>query len=162
MGDEYPEVQRLGMSGQRPSALEVTSHCTSFTSVTPVTPGRVWPPPDMPGAGPREPSMVPRVNLWGRSARMRRVTIGAMSSPPRRPDDAAGDADVMRPTYVTRGLGGDAPEALGTFDVERPQMAPRTVGSGLTGLEASRSTASASSPVSRLRRYRRRSSRPGR
>jgi|tagenome__1003787_1003787.scaffolds.fasta_scaffold15178560_1 hypothetical protein len=66
---------------------------------------------------------------------MRRVTIGAMSSLLRRPDDAAGDADVMRSTYVTRGLGGDPPETTGTFDVERPQMAMRTVGSGLTGLD---------------------------
>jgi hypothetical protein len=41
----------------------------------------------------------------------------------------------MRSTYLIRGVGGDAPEALGTFDVERPQMAPRTVGSGLTGLD---------------------------
>jgi hypothetical protein len=68
-------------------------------------------------------------------SRMRWVTVGAMSSPLRRPDDAAGDADVMRSTYVTRGLGRNAPETTGTFDVERPQMAMRTVGSGLTGLD---------------------------
>jgi hypothetical protein len=43
------------------------------------------------------------------------------------------DADST--TYVVWGLGGGAPEALGTFDVDRSQMSLRTVGSGLTGLD---------------------------
>jgi len=42
--------------------------------------------------------------------------------------------DAESTIYVGWGLGGSAPEALGTFDVERTQMALRTVGSGLTGL----------------------------
>jgi anti-sigma-K factor RskA len=46
---------------------------------------------------------------------------------------AANDTDST--TYVVWGLGGDVPVALGTFDVERPQMTLRTVGSGLTGLD---------------------------
>src|SRR3712207_3231334 len=96
MGDEYPGVQPLRMSGQRPSVLEGTRHCTSFTSVPPVTRGRGLSPPAMPLRGPVEPSERARVNRWGRSGRTRRVIMGAVTSPARRPDDAAGDADVMR------------------------------------------------------------------
>jgi hypothetical protein len=43
--------------------------------------------------------------------------------------------DAESTTYVVWGLGGSAPEALGTFDVDRSQMTLRTVGSGLTGLD---------------------------
>jgi Anti-sigma-K factor rskA len=43
--------------------------------------------------------------------------------------------DAGSTTYVVWGLGGNEPEALGTFDVERSQMSVRTVGSGLTGLD---------------------------
>jgi ferric-dicitrate binding protein FerR (iron transport regulator) len=43
--------------------------------------------------------------------------------------------DAASTTYVVWGLGGSAPEALGTFDVERSQMSLRTVGSGRTGLD---------------------------
>jgi len=46
---------------------------------------------------------------------------------------AANDTDST--TYVVWGLGADVPVALGTFDVERPQMTLQTVGSGLTGLD---------------------------
>ena len=46
---------------------------------------------------------------------------------------AANDTDST--TYVVWGLGADVPIALGTFDVERPQMTLQTVGSGLTGLD---------------------------
>ncbi len=41
--------------------------------------------------------------------------------------------DAGSTTYVLWGLGGNEPEALGTFDVERSQMSLRPVGSGLTG-----------------------------
>src|SRR5688572_23681193 len=88
MGDEYPGVHRLGMSGQRPWRLEVTWHCTSFTSVTPV-----------PRAAPWSRLSCPRrahVNRLWRVMRTGRVTMGAVTSPRRRPEDAAGDADVMR------------------------------------------------------------------
>jgi anti-sigma factor RsiW len=43
------------------------------------------------------------------------------------------DADST--TYVVWGIGGNGPEALGTFDVDRSQMSLRTVGSGQTGLD---------------------------
>ncbi|WP_116452839.1 anti-sigma factor [Blastococcus litoris] len=43
--------------------------------------------------------------------------------------------DTDDSTYVVWGLGGDAPEALGTFDVDGSQMALRTVESRLTGLD---------------------------
>jgi hypothetical protein len=43
--------------------------------------------------------------------------------------------DAGSTTYVVWGLGGNAPEALGTFDVEQSQMSVRTVRSGLTGLD---------------------------
>jgi hypothetical protein len=43
--------------------------------------------------------------------------------------------DAENTTYVVWGLGDSAPEALGTFDVERSQMSLRTVGSGQTGLD---------------------------
>jgi hypothetical protein len=43
--------------------------------------------------------------------------------------------DAENTTYVVWGLDGGAPEALGTFDVERSQMSVRTVGSGRTGLD---------------------------
>ncbi len=43
--------------------------------------------------------------------------------------------DAGSTSYVVWGLGGDEPEALGIFDVERSQMSLRTVGSGLTGLD---------------------------
>ncbi|MFD2092327.1 anti-sigma factor [Blastococcus deserti] len=43
--------------------------------------------------------------------------------------------DAEATSYVVWGLGGDAPEALGTFDVERTQIGLRTVGSGSTGLD---------------------------
>jgi hypothetical protein len=38
-------------------------------------------------------------------------------------------------SYVVWGLGGDEPEALGTFDVGRSQMDLLTVGSRATGLD---------------------------
>jgi anti-sigma-K factor RskA len=38
-------------------------------------------------------------------------------------------------SYVVWGLGGDQPVALGTFDVDRSQVAVETVGSGQTGLD---------------------------
>src|SRR3712207_4948592 len=84
------------MSGQRPSVLEGTRHCTSFTSVPPVTRGRGLSPPAMPVREAGEPPTPTGMNRWGRSARMRRVIMGAVTSPARRPDDASGDADVMR------------------------------------------------------------------
>jgi anti-sigma-K factor RskA len=43
--------------------------------------------------------------------------------------------DAANTTYVVWGLGGSAPEALGTFDVDRSQMTLVTVGSGATGLD---------------------------
>ncbi|RBY89008.1 anti-sigma factor [Blastococcus sp. TBT05-19] len=43
--------------------------------------------------------------------------------------------DVSAETYVLWGLGKGAPVALGTFDVERSQIAVETVGSGATGLD---------------------------
>jgi len=43
------------------------------------------------------------------------------------------DADAT--SYVVWGLGGERPVALGTFDVDRSQVAVRTVGSGQTGLD---------------------------
>ncbi|SNR32657.1 anti-sigma factor domain-containing protein [Blastococcus mobilis] len=43
--------------------------------------------------------------------------------------------DAGSTTYVVWGLGGDEPEALGTFDVDRSQMSLLAVGSGLTGLD---------------------------
>ncbi|TFV46866.1 anti-sigma factor [Blastococcus sp. TF02A-35] len=43
--------------------------------------------------------------------------------------------DVSAETYVLWGLGRGEPVALGTFDVERPQIAVETVGSGSTGLD---------------------------
>ncbi|WP_104525687.1 anti-sigma factor [Blastococcus atacamensis] len=43
--------------------------------------------------------------------------------------------DVSAETYVLWGLGQGGPVALGTFDVERPQIAVETVGSGATGLD---------------------------
>lgn len=43
--------------------------------------------------------------------------------------------DTEDSTYVVWGLGGEAPEALGTFDVDGSQMALRTVESRLTGLD---------------------------
>jgi hypothetical protein len=46
---------------------------------------------------------------------------------------AVNDADST--TYVVWGIGADGTEALGTFDVDRPQTSLRTVGSGLTGLD---------------------------
>src|SRR6476469_1809929 len=88
MGEEYPGVHRLGMSGQRPSSLEVTSHCTSFTSVSPVTRS----------GSPSERSCPVRAQMNRRRGPLRtmRVTMGAVSTPARRPEDAAGDADVLR------------------------------------------------------------------
>jgi len=44
--------------------------------------------------------------------------------------------DAARTTYVLWGLGGSAPVPLGTFDVARPEMDVRAVGSGQTGLGA--------------------------
>src|SRR5687768_9232238 len=88
MGDEYPGVHRRGMSGQRPSRLEVTWHCTSFTSVTPVTRVACWSALSCP---PRT-----RMNRRRGVLRTRRVTMGAVTSPPRRSEDADGDIDVMR------------------------------------------------------------------
>ena len=43
--------------------------------------------------------------------------------------------DAGSRTCVVWGMGGTAPEALGTFDVERAQLSLRTVGSGQTGLD---------------------------
>jgi hypothetical protein len=43
--------------------------------------------------------------------------------------------DAATTTYVVWGLGHEHPVALGTFDVERPQIGVRTVGSGQTGLD---------------------------
>ncbi|MGY1621554.1 anti-sigma factor domain-containing protein [Geodermatophilus sp. SYSU D00965] len=43
--------------------------------------------------------------------------------------------DARGHTYVVWGLGGQAPVALGTFDVLRPQMDLRAVGSAATGLD---------------------------
>jgi hypothetical protein len=43
--------------------------------------------------------------------------------------------DSADTTYVVWGLGGVAPQAIGTFDVEGSQIALRTVGSGQTGLD---------------------------
>jgi hypothetical protein len=43
--------------------------------------------------------------------------------------------DAGSTTYVIWGIGGNGPEALGTFDVDRSQMSLRTVGSGQTGLD---------------------------
>src|SRR3954447_22318265 len=88
MGDEYPGVHRLGMSGQRPSGLGVTSHCTSFTSVSPVTSGG--------SVSLRSCPISPRMNRRNTGPRRLRVTMGAVSTPVRRPEDAEGDADVLR------------------------------------------------------------------
>jgi anti-sigma-K factor RskA len=46
---------------------------------------------------------------------------------------AVNDGDAT--SYVVWGMGGDAPVALGTFDVDRSQLAVETVGSGETGLD---------------------------
>ncbi|MGY1642802.1 anti-sigma factor domain-containing protein [Geodermatophilus sp. SYSU D00703] len=43
--------------------------------------------------------------------------------------------DARAQTYVVWGLGGDAPVALGTFDVLRPRMDLLAVGSAATGLD---------------------------
>ncbi len=43
--------------------------------------------------------------------------------------------DTAAQTYVVWGITGDTPVALGTFDVLRPQMDLRTVGSASTGLD---------------------------
>jgi hypothetical protein len=43
--------------------------------------------------------------------------------------------DERAQTYVVWGLAGDTPVALGSFDVVRPQMDLRTVGSASTGLD---------------------------
>ena len=43
--------------------------------------------------------------------------------------------DTETETYVVWGMGGDAPEALGTFDVTGSQIGLQTVGSGETGLD---------------------------
>jgi Anti-sigma-K factor rskA len=43
--------------------------------------------------------------------------------------------DASEETYVVWGLDGAEPEAIGTFDVTRSQMAVQTVGSGRTGLD---------------------------
>src|SRR5215207_3902214 len=88
MGDEYPGVHRLGMSGQRPSRLEGTSHCTSFTSVTCAP---FWA-PSRPLPCPRGPD----VNRTKRLLRTLRVTMGAVTFPARRPDEPARDVEVMR------------------------------------------------------------------
>src|SRR6476469_7375361 len=88
MREEYPGVQRLRMSGQRPSGLGVTSHCTSFTSVSPVT-----------RTGPRLGQSCPfrsRMNRGNSALRTMRVTMGAVTIPARRPEDAEGDADLLR------------------------------------------------------------------
>ncbi|MGY1707140.1 anti-sigma factor domain-containing protein [Geodermatophilus sp. SYSU D00697] len=65
--------------------------------------------------------------------------------------------DARQQTYVVWGLGGDAPVALGTFDVIRPRMDLRAVGSATTGpddftaygisLESGRSAPSAPTEV---------------
>src|SRR5829696_588136 len=96
MGDEYPGVQPLRMSGQRPSVLAVTWHSTSFASVPPVTADGAWRPLPCPRRRQVNRRTRAGMNRWGGSARMRRVIMGAVTSPARRPDDAAGDADVMR------------------------------------------------------------------
>src|SRR5688500_10755644 len=88
MGDEYPGVHRLGMSGQRPSGLEVTWHCTSFTSVTPVTRAACLAPPLCPQRA--------DVNRARGASRPRRATTGPVPSPRRPAEDAARDADLMR------------------------------------------------------------------
>src|SRR3954471_13793441 len=88
MGEEYPGVQRLRMSGQRPSGLGVTSHCTSFTSVSPVSrDGSV-----LLGSCP----IWRLLNRRSASPRTLHVTMGAVTTPARRPEDAEGDADVLR------------------------------------------------------------------
>src|SRR3954468_6074542 len=75
MGEECPRVHRLAMSGQRPSDLGVTSVLTPVTFAPNVT--------TLNG----EPSTG--------SARTSHVTMGAVSRPARRPDDVAGDAEVI-------------------------------------------------------------------
>src|SRR3954453_22209685 len=75
MGEECPRVHRLAMSGQRPSDLGVTSVLTPVTFAPNVT--------TLNG----EPSTG--------SARTSHVTMGAVSRPARRPDDGAGDAEVI-------------------------------------------------------------------
>src|SRR3954453_23960543 len=88
MGEEYPGAQRLRMSGQRPSGLGVTSHCTSFTSVSPVS-----------RDGSVSLGSCPIWRLLNRrsaSPRTLHVTMGAVTTPARRPEDAEGDADVLR------------------------------------------------------------------
>jgi len=44
--------------------------------------------------------------------------------------------DVRAQTYVVWGIGAGAPSPLGTFDVTSPQPALRTLGSGVSGLDA--------------------------
>src|SRR3954452_5479096 len=77
MGEECPRVHRLAMSGQRPSDLGVTSVLTPVTFDPNVT--------TLNG----EPSTG--------SARTSHVTMGAVSRPVRRPEDVAGDREVISP-----------------------------------------------------------------
>src|SRR5689334_14274688 len=88
MGEEYPGVHRLGMSGQRPSGLGVTSHFASFTSVPPVTCDGSVSPPSCP--------IRALLNRRTHSLRTSHVTMGAVTTPLRRPEDAEGDAALLR------------------------------------------------------------------
>src|SRR4051795_1702945 len=98
MGEECPRVHRLSMSGQRPSHLGGASVLTPLTSAPNVT--------TLNG----EPSTG--------SARTSHVTMGAVSRPARRPDDVAGDAEV-----ISRIRGGDRRAVDALYD---PFRRPRS------------------------------------
>src|SRR5687768_4710016 len=76
------------MSGQRPLSRLGTSHVHSFTSVTPVTGPVLASLLTCPVAGP--------VNRTAGVLRRKRVTMGAVSPPVRRPEDPAKDAELLR------------------------------------------------------------------
>ncbi|MGY1803984.1 anti-sigma factor domain-containing protein [Blastococcus sp. SYSU D00922] len=65
----------------------------------------------------------PVATVVARDGELRVITLGLPAN------------DTEDTTYVVWGLGGEAPEALGTFDVDGSQMAVRTVESRLTGLD---------------------------
>src|SRR3954452_22325024 len=96
MGEECPEVHRLGMSGQRPIGARVTRHCTSFTSVPAVTSDGPPSPSFMPARCPGEPPGGELTNQSPLANRMPHVTMGAVSRAARRPEDDVADADLVR------------------------------------------------------------------
>src|SRR3712207_6216199 len=88
MGEEYPRVHRLGMSGQRPSRLEVTWHCNFLHIRHTRLRGGLSSTRACPHGG--------LVNRRKQFLRTVHVTMGAVTTPARRPEDAERDADVMR------------------------------------------------------------------